>query len=55
MDTRIELLENKARIKMNELRIRALINLLSKEGIITHEEVENEIALINKQKDVKNG
>ena len=43
METETQVMENKGKIKMNELRIKALINLLSREGIITSEEVEKEL------------
>lgn len=46
-----DILENKAKIKMLELKIDAIINLLSKEGIILNEEVEKEInSIIRQQK-----
>ena len=38
-----QIIENKGKIRENELRIRALINILSKEGITTDKEVEDEL------------
>ena len=43
-------MKNRANIKMNDVRLKAIINLLSKEGILTHEEVEQEVnKLINQE------
>jgi hypothetical protein len=51
MDIKEEVIKNKGMIKMNELRIDAVINVLSREGILTHGEVEEEIkSLIKKRK-----
>ena len=44
-----EILENKGMTKMNELKLKAIINLLSKEGILTHEEVEEEVNRLIRQ------
>lgn len=46
-----ELIKTKNRSKMNELKIKAIANLLSKEGIITHEEIEEEVNTLIKGKD----
>jgi len=43
MDIEEETVKNKNMGKMNELKIKAIINLLSREGILTHGEVEEEI------------
>ena len=43
MDVNEEVVKNKNKIKLTEIKLKALINLLSKEGIITHDEVEQEI------------
>ena len=42
-DIREEVLDNKGEIRMGELRLQALINLLSKEGVITKDEIEEEL------------
>ena len=44
-------MENKGKIRMNDLRIKALINILSKEGILTSDEVEEELNELVKIKD----
>ena len=36
-------LDNKGRIRMNELRLKALINLLDKEGVVIKDEIEEEL------------
>jgi hypothetical protein len=52
MNIEEETIKNKNRIKMSELKIKAIINLLSKEGILTHEEVEEEVNdLISKKEE----
>lgn len=38
-----QIYENKANIKINELKVQALINILSKEGIMTKEEANKEL------------
>lgn len=43
MDIEAEVMESKGKIRLNELKIEAVINILSKEGIITHEEAEDEL------------
>ena len=43
MNPEDEIIENKGKIRMNDLKIQALINILSKEGVTTKEEVENEL------------
>ena len=43
MDVNEEVLKNKNKIKLVEIKIEALVNLLSNEGIITHNEVEEEV------------
>ena len=45
------IMENRAKIKMNELKLKALVNLLVKEGILTHEEVEEELRKLLEDKD----
>jgi len=45
-----ETIKNKNMNKMNGLKIKAVINLLSKEGIITHEEIEGEVNNLINQK-----
>ena len=37
-----------ATIKMNELKIQAIISLLTKEGVLTHKEVEQEVQSLMK-------
>ena len=49
-----EILKNRAGIKMNETRIKAIINLLGKEGILTHEEVEDETKRLIAEEDEGN-
>ena len=49
MNIEEEILKNKAENKMNKLRLKALINLLSKEGVLTHEEVEEELNNLTKK------
>jgi len=44
-----QMVEHNAKIKMNSLKIKAIINLLSKEGIITHKEVEAELEKLIKE------
>lgn len=52
MEIKEEILKNKTRTKMAEIKIDALINLLSKEGILTHKEFEEEINnLVEKKSD----
>ena len=46
-----QVLKNKGDIKINELRVKALINVLSKEGIVIPEEVENELQELIKEKE----
>jgi len=43
MDVKEDVLKNKASIRLNQVKINAIINILSKEGILTHEEVDEEI------------
>lgn len=43
MNINEEVLKNKNKIKLIEVKLEALINLLSKEGVITHQEVEEEV------------
>ena len=43
MKVESEIIKNQGEIKMNKLRLKALINILNKEGIVTEEEVENEL------------
>ena len=43
MNVEKTIIENKGKIKINELRMKALIKVLSKEGIVTKEEVEEEL------------
>ncbi len=43
MQTEKEIIENRGRIRVNELKLKALINILSKEGVVTKEEVEDEL------------
>jgi hypothetical protein len=49
MNIEEEILKNKAENKMNKLRLKALINLLSKEGIVIHEELEEELNNLTKK------
>jgi hypothetical protein len=49
-----EILKNRANIKLNEIRIKAIVNLLSKEGIITHDEFEEEVENLAQKKDEEN-
>lgn len=48
MEVKEEITKNKTKIRMNEIKINALVNLLSKEGIVTSEEFEQEIEEITK-------
>ncbi|MBN1543978.1 hypothetical protein JW898_00785 [Candidatus Woesearchaeota archaeon] len=41
--TKEEIIELKAALRMNEFRIRALVNLLAKEGVLSKEEFEEEL------------
>ena len=50
MNIKEEIIKNNASIKMNEIRIRAIISLLSKEGIVDNEEVEEEVNKLISQK-----
>lgn len=43
MELKEDVMKNKANNKMNELRIQAIINILSKEGILTVDEVDAEL------------
>ena len=43
MEEQSQVFENKAKIKMLEDKLQALVNVLSKEGIISSEDVENEL------------
>jgi hypothetical protein len=43
MNTEQEILEAKAKIRMLELKMQALINILNKEGTILDEELKSEI------------
>jgi len=38
-----DVLENKGKIKINELKLQALIKILAKEGVVTTKEVEEEL------------
>ncbi len=50
MELKEQVIENSTEIKMVDIRLDALINLLSKEGIITHNEVKDEINKILQKK-----
>ena len=43
MNIENEVIENRGRIKMNEFTLKALINLLSREGVVTKDEVKEEL------------
>ena len=43
MDVEKEVVSDKGRIKILELKLKALINILQKEGIATHEEIDAEL------------
>ena len=43
MNIEKEVMEDKARLRMLELRYKALINILKNEGIVIEEEVEQEL------------
>jgi hypothetical protein len=43
MDIREEIIENKGKIRMNELTVKALINVLSKGGVVVREDIEEEL------------
>ena len=43
MNTEKEILENRGTIKVNTLRRQAVINLLTREGIVNEEELEAEV------------
>ena len=51
MNVEEEVIKNKNMVKMCELKIKAIINLLSKEGILTHEEIEKEVSNLIGKKD----
>lgn len=51
MNIEEETIKNKNMGRMNEVKIKAIINLLSKEGILTHEEVEEEVNNLVSKKD----
>lgn len=43
METENQVIENKGKIKINQLKLKALIKILTKEGVVTTEEVETEL------------
>ena len=43
METENQVIENKGKIRINELKLKALIKILTKEGVVTTEEVETEL------------
>jgi len=49
MNVEKEIVENKAKLEMLELRVKALMKILSKEGVILEEEVERELDSIIKE------
>ena len=49
MDTEKDVLENKAKIRMLELKIEVLTKLLNKEGIVLEEELETEFSKLVKE------
>jgi len=51
MEIENEIMETKARVRMSELRLKALINVLSREGIATSEEIEEELKELLKIKE----
>ena len=53
MDIEKDVLENKAKIRIIELKINALTKLLNKEGIVLEEELETELSKLVKEQ--KNG
>lgn len=50
MNLEKEILEQKAKLRMLEYKIQALINILNKEGTILEEELETELNSILQQK-----
>ena len=46
-----EVFDNKAKIRMNDTRIQAVINLLCREGVFTKDEVKEEINNLLEDKD----
>lgn len=46
-----EVFDNKAKIRMNDTRIQAVINLLCREGVFTRDEVKEEINNLLEDKD----
>jgi hypothetical protein len=48
MDTEKELLEHKAQIKLLEAKVQALQNLLSREGLVDEDELQDELNRIIK-------
>ena len=46
MESEEEIIKNKGKIKILELKLKALINILTKEGITSAEEVEEELSNI---------
>ena len=51
MEIENNIVENKGKIKINELKIEALINILVKEGVVTKEEVEEELNRLVEESD----
>ncbi|MFC1704907.1 hypothetical protein ACFLZ6_01095 [Nanoarchaeota archaeon] len=43
MDIKNEVIENRGKIRINELKLQALIKILSKEGVVTKAEVKEEL------------
>jgi len=51
MDEKAEILENRAQIRMNRSKLDALISILSREGILDPEDLEDEFNTLIKKKD----
>ena len=49
METSEEVMKNKGKIRMNELRIKAIIKLLEKEGIIIEKEIDDKVSELLKE------
>jgi hypothetical protein len=46
-----EIIENRGKIKINELKFKALINLLSNEGLLTKEDIDREYSRLLQEDD----
>lgn len=51
MDIQEEIVKQKNSVRLINYKIKAIINLLSKDGILTHKEVEEEVTKLIESKD----